>query len=482
MTMTSFERDLRLDMLNSLLTTPHRQLEQVASLHRDLIQLDPLFYGHLAVWYQRYGDVRDHKEVFVSHLLVSDLPEHRDAGYMLLQEFPPYEVARIVDFMKQHLHKMPRSARSAVTRYLRAREKSPVFFDRAALRARKSLRHLYATLHIKPSERADAVLFKNAPPEDSLAFLLKTLVRTDSPTEQARLIAEHNIPYAIAVGAIKTLTPTVLVALIHTMSPQEIINNLNSLKARGAMNHPEVKALIDARIAEAAKSDRVSAFKAVRAAEVAEVDPETAERLMQVADEQLKLRGRISRPTAMLVDKSGSMENAIELGKRIGAMIGGVAEAGLAVYAFDTLPYAVEARGGSLSDWEKAFQYITAGGGTSAGCALEAMRLRRQGVEQIILITDEEENHAPYFADAYVAYREAMNVAPSVVIVKVGHASAFIERQLRAKQVAVETFTFNGDYYSLPNLIPLLSRPSRLELLLEILETPLPVRDDRKAG
>jgi hypothetical protein len=482
MTMTNFERDLRLDMLNSLLTTPHRQLEQVASLHKELIQLDPLFYGHLAVWYQRNGDVRDHKEVFVGHLLVSELPEHRDAGYMMLQEFPPYEVARIVDFMKQNLNKMPRSARTAVTRYLRAREKSPVFFDRAALRARKALRHLYATLHIKPSERADAVLFKNAPPEDSLAFLLKTLVKTDSPAEQARLIAEHHIPYTIAIGAIKTLTPTVLVALIHTMSPQEIINSLNSLKARGAIDHPEVKALIDARIAEAAKSDRVSAFKAMKAAEVAEVDPETAARLMQVADEQLKLRGKISRPTAMLVDKSGSMENAIELGKRIGAMIGGVAEAGLIVYAFDTVPYAVEARGDNLSDWEKAFRYISAGGGTSVGCALEAMRLRKQKVEQIILVTDEGENHAPYFADAYIAYREAMSIAPNVVIVKVGHVSDWIERQLKDKQVVVDTFTFTGDYYSLPNLIPMLSRPSRLELLMEILETPLPVRDDRREG
>src|SRR5215469_2835848 len=84
---------------------------------------DPLFYGHLAVWYQRNGDVRDHKEVFIGHLLVSDVPEHRDAGFMLLQELPPYQVMRVVDFMKRHLGKVPRSARTAVTRYLRAREK-----------------------------------------------------------------------------------------------------------------------------------------------------------------------------------------------------------------------------------------------------------------------------------------------------------------------------------------------------------------------
>src|SRR5919202_2552681 len=99
--MNTVERDLRLEMLNSLLTTPHRELGKVAELHKLMVELDPIFYGHLAVWYQRNGDVRDHKEVFVSNLLASSLSEHRDAGFVLLQELPPYQVARVVDFMKQ---------------------------------------------------------------------------------------------------------------------------------------------------------------------------------------------------------------------------------------------------------------------------------------------------------------------------------------------------------------------------------------------
>ena len=63
--MRSAEKDLRLEMLNSLLTTPHRDLGKVAEVHADMLELDPLFYGHLAVWYHANGDVRDHKEVFV---------------------------------------------------------------------------------------------------------------------------------------------------------------------------------------------------------------------------------------------------------------------------------------------------------------------------------------------------------------------------------------------------------------------------------
>jgi hypothetical protein len=476
--MNTAERDLRLDMLNSLLTTPHRQLEQVAKLHEDMLQRDPIFYGHLAVWYQRTGDVRDHKEVFAGNLLASSLTEHRDAGYVLLQEFPPYQVARIVDFLKVHRGKLPRSTRTAVRRYLKEREKNPAFFDRAALRARKAMKHLYASLHIKPSERADAVLFKDNPPEDSLAFAMKLLAIASTPLEQAQLIVEHKIPYTVAVGAIKQLTPTVLVALINSMSPQETINNLKSLQTRGAMDNPQVKALIDEKLEQARGDVRVAALKARVAADAAELDAETAARLERVMNEQVKKRGKIGKPTALLVDKSSSMESAIEVGKRIAALISGITEADLFVYAFDTLPYPVKAAGNQLSDWERAFQHLQAGGATSIGSPVEAMRLRKQLVEQIILVTDEGENTAPYFAETYDAYKRDLKTEPSILIVKVGYAYDWLERKLQERQAQVDTFTFAGDYYSLPNLIPLLSRPSRLELLMEILETPLPVRDD----
>ncbi len=477
--MNTAERDLRVDMLNSLLTTPHRELGKVAELHKTMVQLDPIFYGHLAVWYQSNGDVRDHKEVFVGNLLTSNLTEHRDAGFVLLQEFPPYQVARIVDFLKQHRGKVPRSTRTAVRRYLEKREKNPAFFDRCALRARKAMKHLYASLHIKPNGRADAVLFKDNPPEDSLAFALKWLAIASSPLEQAQLIVEYKIPYTIAVGAIKQLTPTVLVALINSMSPQEVINNLKSLQSRGAMDNAQVKALIDEKLELATGDVRVAALKARVAVDVAELDAETVARLERVMDEQVKKRGQITKPTALLVDKSSSMESAIEVGKHIAALISGITQANLFVYAFDTLPYPVKASGNQLSDWERAFRHLKAGGATSIGAPLEAMRLRKQWVEQIILVTDEGENAAPYFVETYQAYKRDLKVEPSVLIVKVGYAYDHLERKLQQRQVQVDTFTFAGDYYSLPNLIPLLSRPSRLELLMEILETPLPVRDDK---
>jgi hypothetical protein len=398
---------------------------------------------------------------------------------MMLQEFPPYQVARIVDFMKQQQNKMPRSARTAVRRYLKTRESNPVLFDRAALRGRNAMKHLYASLHIKPNERANAILFRNTPPEGSLAYVLKQLAKAETAVEQARLIVEYKIPYAIAIGAIKQLTPVALVALINSMTPQEVINNLKSLQARGAMDNPEVKKLIDAKLEEASKSGRVAAFKAQIAADTADFDADTVARLEKVTNEQVKRRGTISRPTALFVDKSGSMESAIEIGKRLAALISGITQAELYVYAFDTIPYPVTANGRELTDWERAFQHIKAGSSTSIGCALEAMRRKKQVVDQIILVTDEGENATPYFSEVYKNYCRELGVMPNVVIVRVGTSYNWVETQLKQQQAPVETFTFAGDYYSLPNLVPLLTRPSRLDLLMEIMEIPLPVRADK---
>src|SRR5262249_41653465 len=62
--MANTEQDLRLGILNTLLTTPHRKLDQIWPIHQEMAQKDPRFYVRLAAWYSDHGDVRDHKEMF----------------------------------------------------------------------------------------------------------------------------------------------------------------------------------------------------------------------------------------------------------------------------------------------------------------------------------------------------------------------------------------------------------------------------------
>src|SRR5262249_51821417 len=154
-------------------------------------------------------------------------------------------------------------------------------------------------------------------------------------------------------------------------------------------------------------------------------------KLEQVADTQVKARGRITRPTALLIDKSGSMNVAIELGKRIGALISAVCTRELYVYAFDAMAHPITPAGPDLAAWEKALRGISAGGSTSCGVAVESLRRKRQNVEQIILVTDEGENAAPFFADALTKYRQDLRAEPTVCIVKTPGAGTQLEEACR---------------------------------------------------
>ena len=101
------------------------------------------------------------------------------------------------------------------------------------------------------------------------------------------------------------MTPTVLVALIEQMSAQELINSLGALKRRGALDVPEIQAMVEAKLADAKTADRVSALKAEKAIEAADVSGSLRTQLEDVADTQIKAQGRISRPTALLVEQVG---------------------------------------------------------------------------------------------------------------------------------------------------------------------------------
>jgi hypothetical protein len=108
--------------------------------------------------------------------------------------------------------------------------------------------------------------------------------------------------------------------------------------------------------------------------------------------------------------------------------------------------------------------------------AIEKMRRKKQRVEQIILVTDEVENRAPFFRISYQEYAQEMGVSPAVILVRIGNASDILERACNDLGVPPNVFRFQGDYYALPNVVPLLTYPSLSEMVMEVLDYPLPQR------
>lgn len=502
---SAVEGDIRIRILNSFMTCPHRDTEQLKKIHAEIREQDPLFYSHLACWYLKKGEIRDHNEVFASMLLTDPFIDNREVGLALFRKHAIFMKNRILGFVRGKKVKIrtktgkkiqigkksvdevkitekwvgmkentPSSFETEVKNYLRWLEADNARFDSVALRNRADLKNLYVKMRIKPSDRAQSILFEKKLPEDSKLNVLKEISEA-SPVNAAKMIVENKIPYTVAVGLVDKITPSVLVALIDSMSPMEVINNMASLEEKGAMENAETKALIQEKLKKAEKSKSVSTLKSKTAARTGRIKDEAVlEQLDKVADAQVKKSGQISVPTAIFVDRSGSMDKAIEVGKSAAALISGATIADLTVVAFDTTPMPIVSKGTSLSDWEKAFKPVKAGGSTSMGCALKYLMEMGKVVETIVVITDEGENASPMFTTVYELYAKKFNVRPNVVIIHVGPPETTFSTNLKRANIDFDMYTpAGGDYYALPGLIPLLAKTSKLDLVIEILNTPL---------
>ncbi len=469
------ETSVRHELLHSILRCTHGDLGLFAALHRNAIERDPLFYAHMASWYMVHGSVRDHQELFVATLLTSPLPEHRQHGRVLLQRLRPYQVSRVVRFSKQALHCTPRILRDAVEFYLRRREQDEAWFDECVMRDRGSMRYLYATFHLRPAPRAEAILFTRAVPRESRLYAARLLHRVrDNPSYQAELILQHHIHFTTAIGAIRHFTPAVMYALACVMTGPQLVTSLNFLQQRGALDHPETRAVIEARLRDAVSDGRLSEFKARVALGQVPVDGGLASELLRMTQAKIRSRGRLTVPTAILVDKSGSMQQCLEIGKLLGCMASTLADADLHVLAFDSHAFPVRASDTSFAAWEDAFRLLRADGATSIGAGLRGLGPHR--VEQIVVISDGEENTHPMFASELAAYEQRHGFHCRIVFVKVGGArQTSFEQSMQGREMDV--IPFDGDYYSLPNVVPLLCSPG-FELIEEVLQAPLYTRGD----
>lgn len=397
---------------------------------------------------------------------------------------------------KGHGRSMNRVLRGAIKNFLAYREETEGMIEGAIIRMRSALRFLYAKAHLVPGGSDDhwinRCLFHNEAPEGSRIEALKKLVASNDPAEQAEIIMEAKLPYPTVRSMVKTITPSVLIALIDAMSPQELLANLATLKREGGFNNPEIKELIQSKIRDVqkVKKSKVDALKGdIAVAAVADLDEETKKLVQDATDAQLKLHGKIGVPTALVIDKSASMGQAIELGKQLGAAIAQAAGDNFAAcYLFDYNPVRVrwtKADGdqGLFSAWKKKLAMHCCGGATNLGGVLRSMINENVRAEQIVIITDEGENGHPEFHELLPEYKAKFGLMPDIVIVRMGrHAVYNRNRVVNNCQQAGATVNAvdvqDIDKISIPNLIQLLSKKSIFDLVQEILQLPLPTKEE----
>jgi hypothetical protein len=157
-------------------------------------------------------------------------------------------------------------------------------------------------------------------------------------------------------------------------------------------------------------------------------------------------------------------------------MISEIAENDFYVYAFDSMAYPIESKGDDLASWEKAFNGINAGGGTSCGIGIVTMEKLNQSVEQFIIVSDQCEHQSPPFLTSLKNYGEKFGM-PRVVFVNCGYYNGRkLEGLCSRNDVEFESYDFDGDYYALTSIIPYITSKSKADLLIDIMQFNLPVR------
>jgi hypothetical protein len=474
------EVDPRPILIKNMLSRPKLNYDACAKEHQYWADKDPLFYTHLAAWYSKNGSVRDHQEIFCAVMLASHIPTMQDAGFVLLQNLRTYQVARIIRLSKKTLGRVSRPLKRAVTFWVRRREDDAAWLEECMLRDRDSMKTLYASLHIKPNQMAQKILFENAFEVSSRFGALQKLSKSTNPQEVAAIIRNAQIPFTTAIGAIKSPSKDVWSALIDSMTGQQVINHLKAFQRKGLTSNPDLAKQINDKMQSAKEMSRSSQVKKLVAAKAMDAKGHNLDALMESMRAELLKNGPINEKTAIFIDKSGSMELAIELGKMIATACTFALEDAPVVLTFNSTSHKINInKSDGAGEISKKFELIRAAGGTNIGAPFQYLVSQKIPVDQIILISDGEHNageHPIYPATQYIK-----DVNPNVHLVYIEIQPNGVSKGANLQHSLVNVFSekmthlpFSGDYYGIQTIINALSSKGRNGILDEVMASNIP--------
>ncbi|MDQ3335134.1 MAG: VWA domain-containing protein [Myxococcota bacterium] len=235
-----------------------------------------------------------------------------------------------------------------------------------------------------------------------------------SEAEICETIVTQRLRYKDAVGRLPAdigLTPAIMVALLPTLSDRDLRQLTPTLEELGLLSVPEIRGRWEKAIAEATDQRGLNIAKNVR-------DQGLKEKLEESADNAAKkavaaASGDIDLRVMFLVDKSGSMQGAIEAAKEVLVkMLAGFPLDKLHVATFDTMGQVLRPKAASRVAVQHMLAPIRADGGTIHGAGLTA--LHRDGVRIpieakliVIVVGDEAGEPGAQLAQTFqqLAYR-----------------------------------------------------------------------------
>jgi hypothetical protein len=201
-----------------------------------------------------------------------------------------------------------------------------------------------------------------------------------SEAEICETIVTQKLRYKDAVGRLPAdigLTPAIMVALLPTLSDRDLRQLTPTLEELGLLSVPEIRTRWEKSITTATDQRALNIAKNVRdkdvKAKLEEAADHAAKKAVEAATSEVDVR------VMFLVDKSGSMQGAIESSKdALGKILAGFPLDRLHVAAFDTMGQVLKPKAPSRLAVQHMLAQIKADGGTIHGAAVQA--LHRDGL------------------------------------------------------------------------------------------------------
>jgi hypothetical protein len=280
------------------------------------------------------------------------------------------------------------------------------------------------------------------------------------------------------------LTPAIMVAVLPSLSDRDLRLMTPTLEELGLLSEPTIRARWEKAVQTATDQRALNIVKNVRSQELKQKLSEASDNAARaavaeaIADTDVRVM--------FLIDKSGSMEGAIEKSKEaLSRILAGFPVEKLHVAAFDTVGTVLQPKAASRTAVQHMLKDIKAAGGTTHAAGVHA--LHRTGVKVpdtaklIVLVVGDEAGEA---GDQFArAFRECgYNVAAMALLVSVASARGNTVRscagQLKVpfSEVQVEQFE---DPYQVPRVLkalmdaPTAAGASQSGWVERVMRTPL---------
>jgi hypothetical protein len=496
---------LRAEIVNKLNLSLHGDLAAYRGVIGEACKQDPEFLAHLISFDFTNGQIKDTKVALpVITLASKEFPDElveNSLAHLAMQS--PRELFKALKFSMDS--NAPARRQKALERMIRAyllnRETEPGKWHRLVARHRRSVKALYRKTHAPMPEWASAILF-GCKKENGVKFPLAIPAGTIfhdianlskmPPGQVAATIQKWHLSPLVVSGAMAGAKAAqkdsaVVQAGMDQMSDTELVTRAASLERKGLSRDAGLKDTFRKKVAKAVGSKKATLKTSVAADEVEDEGLKTMLRELQERQIQAqKDSGRgIDGDWLVIVDRSSSQEQSLELGAHVGAAIAKFVTGRVWLVFCATDVHPVEVTGKTLEEIKHATRFIIASGATSYGVGLAWAIDKKLSLDGVAIIGDGGENTAPMFASAHNAYAERFKKDLPVYFYQTytsqrhannpGGDPRLFGSYMNRLSIPFTTYDFTSgkvDYYSLVNVVQTMN-VSRFGVVEKIMACPL---------